>query len=65
MAIEFFNSDVPFMHRLFANAYGDLVASLTEDQFALWWRTFSDEERQTEYDQANIIIDSRENASDF
>lgn len=38
-----------FLHLAFANFYGSEMARLTADQFELWWRSFTDEERLQEY----------------
>ena len=45
-----------FVHYVFARAYGPECATLTPDQFELWWRSFTDEERQQEYDEAMALI---------
>lgn len=32
--------------------YGKDMANMSEDQFALWWRSLSEQERLTEYQKA-------------
>lgn len=58
--MKYNNRDIVFLHRLFAEAYGSSVALLSEDQFALWWRSHSDDERQEEYDHAYQLYEEKQ-----
>lgn len=47
-----FNGYNSFVHAVMIKKYGVEMARLTSAQFELWWRSFSDEERQQEFRSA-------------
>lgn len=53
--MKYRESDCPFMQRSIAE-FEPGVAKLTADQFALWWRSLTDDERHR-YNTAALVDD--------